>query len=286
MSTAEQPSPTVQSAESMGPASLNSELDDTVLPQDPTPEPGQDPVKELSTRVDSMREWASTIKSQIRGLLSGVQVLGERTAALETLREAVDLIGTQVGELSSAAAAAVSSPETRDSAVGYQPSVEQQAQLFQALAEWQSTAKPLEKAQTANIQTKAGATVSYRYADIASVSEVARSAGAIGLAHFHREIVVYGQSFVRTYLVHKGGGWICCDVPLLLKENTLISSLQQWASACTMARRYGLFMVLGIAAGEEDDDGANAGRRNQPPPAGANQTAGPRAAPARTPSTR
>jgi hypothetical protein len=284
MTTSEQPPPTAQSAEHMDPASLKSESEDTVLPHGGELEPGQDPVKELSTRVDSMREWASTIKSQIRGLLSGVQVLGERTAALETLREAVDLIGTQVGELSSAAA--VSAPEAKDSAVGYQPSVEQQAQLFQALAEWQSTAKPLEKAQTANIQTKAGATVSYRYADIASVSEVARSAGAIGLAHFHREIVVFGQSFVRTYLVHKGGGWICCDVPLLLKENTLISSLQQWASACTMARRYGLFMVLGIAAGEEDDDGANAGRRNQPPPAGANQTTGPRAAPARTPSTR
>jgi hypothetical protein len=47
----------------------------------------------------------------------------------------------------------------------------------------------------------------------------------------------------------------------------LISSLQQWASACTMARRYGLFMILGIAAGEEDDDGAasDGPRRSQAP---------------------
>jgi hypothetical protein len=266
--------------------SLGPESDDTFVAPGPDETPGQDPVKELSARVDSMREWASTVKSQIRGLLSGVQVLGERTAALETLRDTVDLIGTQVGELSSIAAAAIDPVDATDRAIGYQPSIEQQCQLFQALAEWQITAKPLEKTQTANIPTKSGSTVSYRYADIASVSEIARSAGELGLAHFHREIAIHGQSFVRTYLVHKGGGWICCDVPLLMKENTMISSLQQWASACTMARRYGLFMVLGIAAGDEDDDAINAGRRNQPPAGGANQTTSPRAAAARTTASR
>jgi hypothetical protein len=272
--------------ESLHPNSLTPESPATAAPGQSPGEKSEELVANLEARFDSMRDWASETKSQIRGLVSGLQVLNERTAALEGLRDTVDLIGQQVGELGSIAAAAIDPGDATDRAIGYQASIEQQAQLFAALAEWQITAKPLEKGQIANIQTKAGGSVSYRYADIASVSEIARSAGNFGLAHFHREIAIQGQPFIRTYLVHKGGGWICCDVPLLMKENTLISSLQQWASACTMARRYGLFMVLGIAAGDEDDDGINAGRRNQPPPAGANQTTGTRTAATRTSAPR
>lgn len=259
MTNTAQPPPSIKTAESSHVPSLDTESPET-HPLN-TPESDETGVAALSARVDGMREWASKSQSQIRGLLSGMQVLNERTAALESLASTVDLIGVQLGELSSNAAVTADHAEPVDRAIGYHASIEQQQLLFAALAEWQITAAPLEKGQVANIATKSGSTVSYRYADIAAVSEVARSAGAFGLAHFHREIVIHGQSFIRSYLVHKGGGWISCDVPLLQRENTLISSLQQWASACTMARRYGLFMVLGIAAGDEDDDGLNAGRR-------------------------
>lgn len=235
--------------------------------------------EELKARIDAMGEWAAKTQSQIRGLASGLKVLEDRTAGFQTLQESVDLIANQVAQDQH------SDPIDRvDGAIGYQPLPEQQASLFAALAEWQVTAAPLEKGQTANIETRSGGKVSYRYADIAAVSEIARSAGTFGLAHFHREIVLNGQSFIRTYLLHKAGGWISCDVPLLIKENSLISSLQQWAGASTMARRYGLFMVLGIAAAEDDDDGASAGNRsrNSPPAAAATQGAGPRPVSART----
>lgn len=271
MASTAQQLPPDEVAESSHPISLHPEAPETDLGK--SVEPTEASVSALSARVDSMRDWASKSQSHIKGLLSGMAVLNERTAALEKLAATVDLIGTQVGELSSAAAVHAEQLEPLDRAIGYRASIEQQQHLFAALAEWQITAAPLEKGQVANIATKSGNTVSYRYADIAAVSEIARSAGACGLAHFHREIVIHGQSFIRTYLVHKGGGWISCDVPLLQRENTLISSLQQWASACTMARRYGLFMVLGIAAGDEDDDGLNAGRRppqaSKPAPQGA-----------------
>lgn len=279
-STAQQPLP-IEAGESSHIPILKTELPETHSMD--APESDETGVAALSARVDGMREWASKSQSQIRGLLSGMQALNERTAALESLASTVDLIGVQLGELSSAAVTA-DQVEPVDRAIGYHASIEQQLLLFAALAEWQITAAPLEKGQVANIATKSGSTVSYRYADIAAVSEVARSAGAFGLAHFHREIVIHGQSFIRTYLVHKGGGWISCDVPLLQRENNLISSLQQWASACTMARRYGLFMVLGIAAGDDDDDGHNAGRRpaqTSTPAAGTFQ-----AAATRTPSPR
>lgn len=234
-----------------------------------------DPIGVLMGRLNAMGEWAAKTQSQIKACSSGLQVLNERTSQIATIQESVDLIAAQVAEFQR------SDPGSRvDGAIGYQPTPEQQAQLFAALAEWQQGAATLEKGQVASIKTRSGDDVSYRYADIAAVSAIARSAGGFGLSHFHREIVIDGQSFIRTYMLHKAGGWVSCDVPLLVKENSLISSLQQWASACTMARRYGLFMVFGIAAADDDDDGASAGQRtrNSAAPAAATQGAGPRQA--------
>jgi hypothetical protein len=238
---------------------------------------GADPsLQQLAERMDSMRTWAAETQSQIKGLVAANQVINARTEQINALQDQVDLIAGHVAAFNVTPSQIESFP--LDGAIGYKPSPEQQSQLFLALADWQAAAKPLEKGQTANIQTRQGGSVQYKYADIASVSEIARSAGSFGLAHFHREISIQGATFIRTYLLHKAGGWVSCDVPLLLRENTLISSLQQWASACTMARRYGLFMILGIAAGEEDDDGAasDGPRRGQAPttsPAPAARTA-------------
>lgn len=226
---------------------------------------------ELTQRMDAMSEWASKTQSRIKAVGESQETLAARLVETDSLKTVVESVIDRVNDLHS------DQPRPMiDGAIGYQPSPQQQALLFAALAEWQSSATSVDKGQTARIKTRAGDEVSYRYADIGAVSEIARSAGKHGLCHFHREIVLAGQSFIRTYLTHSGGGWISCDVPLLVKENNLISSLQQWASACTMARRYGLFLVLGIAVGEEDDDGAGAGvvaarGRNSAPAAAATQ---------------
>lgn len=217
------------------------------------------PTADVGARVDAMAQWAQQTKAEIRGLTAGAQVMQNTMTALATR---IDVLAEAVANAASEAVKTTTEP---DQVIGYQPSVEQQSQLFAALAEWQVGAKPLEKGNVANIQTRGGSTVSYRYADIASVSEIARSAGSAGLAHFHCEVNRGNQVYIRTYLVHKAGGWISCDVPLLVRENSMVSSLQVWASACTMARRYGLFMVLGIAAGEEDDDGAQSAGRGPTP---------------------
>lgn len=202
---------------------------------------------DLKMRVDGMATWATQVNSDLRGLIGGSQVLSN---AIQGLEGRLDVLADHV------AAIGQSSDRAVDAVVGYCPTPEQQGQLFAALAEWQLQAKPLEKGSVANIQTRGGSLVSYRYADIAAVSEIARSAGQHGLSHFHCEVSKGSQTYIRTYLTHKSGGWISCDVPLLMRENSMTSNLQQWASTCTMARRYGLFMVLGIAAGDEDDDGA------------------------------
>lgn len=225
---------------------------------------------ELTQRMDAMSEWASKTQAKVRALGETQQTLEGRLNITDTLQGAVENLMDRVNDLHS------DQPRPLiDGAIGYQPTPQQQGQLFAALAEWQCCATTVGKGQIAKIKTRSGDEVSYSYADIGAVSEIARGAGKHGLSHFHREIVLTGQSFIRTYLTHSGGGWISCDVPLLVKENSLISSMQQWASACTMARRYGLFLVLGIAVGEEDDDGAGAGvvarSRNSSAPAAATQ---------------
>ena len=203
--------------------------------------------KAVEAQFEAMRGLASKVEAQLRGLISSSQVFAGQVEHLASVQAELE----QKVDVSGCAPIAL-----EDEGVGYKPTPEQQSLLYADLAKWQSTARALPKASKAQIQTRSGGTVEYRYADIAAVSEIARSAGASGLGHYHRPLSIDGRQFMRTYLVHKAGGRISADVPLITRDNAMINGLQQWASACTMARRYGLFMVLGIAAGDEDDDGA------------------------------
>ena len=206
----------------------------------------------LASRIDGMGKWAQATQQQIRNLQLLASTQEQLQGQLRAIHESQELLAGRVADIDAAASDLLVDP-----VIGYQPKPEQQAQLFSALAEWQATARSLEKGRVAEMATRSGGTATYRYVDIADVSEVARSAGAAGLAHFHRELYLNGRSFIRTYLVHQGGGWICCDVPLTIRETGLTSAIQQWGAASTYARRYGLFLILGIAAGDEDDDGAS-----------------------------
>lgn len=206
----------------------------------------------LASRVDGMGKWAQVTQKQIRNLEALASTHEQLQAQLRSIQDSQELLASRIADIDAAA-----NDFPVDPVIGYQPKPEQQALLFSALAEWQATARSLEKGRVAEMATRSGATATYRYVDIADVSEVARSAGAAGLAHFHRELLLNGRSFIRTYLVHQGGGWICCDVPLTIRESGLTSAIQQWGAASTYARRYGLFLILGIAAGDEDDDAAS-----------------------------
>jgi hypothetical protein len=78
-----------------------------------------------------------------------------------------------------------------------------------------------------------------------------------------------GKASVSTTLVHASGEWI--SLSLSLPVGGKGETPQGVASAITYARRYGLMAILGIAAGDEDDDGEEAERpyrRPDPPHAG------------------
>lgn len=227
--------------------------DECNRPNEASDQAGQsrlDAIEEINERITAMAEWAKSTQNQLKSLMAVTQVHGQKMDAIDELRSRQDVLAQQLLQPVETTEPAI------DPVIGYLPTAEQQGQLFAALAEWQAAAKPLEKGRLAEVMTKNGGVAQYRYADIASVSEIARTAGLNGLAHFHRELEQGNRFIIRTYLVHKGGGWIFCDVPVMSRENRLTSAMQQWGAASTTARRYGLFMVFGIAAGEEDDDGA------------------------------
>jgi hypothetical protein len=197
----------------------------------------------LEKRLAKLGEWALSAQE-------GFKELQEKQDLL-----AADLASHQAALQTQQQAAAV------DVVMGYRPSVEQLILLFEALAQWQHGAPEVEKSARASFRTKTdnegggGKEVNYSYATPGEISSLARTSGEFGLAHFHREVVRSNHSVIRTYLLHKGGGFIYSDVPLLTRENRLLSPMQVWSTANTSARRLGLLSVLGIMPSDTDDDG-------------------------------
>jgi len=197
----------------------------------------------LEKRLAKLGEWALSAQEGFRGLQEKQDLI------------AADLASHQAALQTQQQAAAV------DVVMGYRPSPEQLIQLFEALAQWQHSAPEVEKSARASFRTKednegkGAKDVNYSYATPGEISSLARTAGEVGLAHWHREIVHSEYSVIRTYLLHKSGGFIYTDVPLLTRENKLLSPMQVWSVANTSARRLGLLSVLGIMPSDTDDDG-------------------------------
>ncbi len=217
--------------------------DRTLSEEKPAQQPASpDRLQAVEERLAKIGKWASSAQEGIKALQENQDLfaanLASHQTALQTQQQAAAI----------------------DSVMGYLPSPEQLMLLFEALALWQFGAPEVEKSAKANFQTKEGEgrerkDVSYAYATPGEVSALARSAGEFGLGHFHREIVHHDYSAVRTYLVHKGGGFIYSDVPLLTRENRLLSPMQVWSVANTSARRLGLLSVMGIMPSDTDDAG-------------------------------
>jgi len=216
----------------------------TLTDEKPAQQPENLRLQVLEKRLAKLGDWALSAQNGFKGLQEKQDLL------------AADLASHQAALQTQQQAAAV------DVVMGYRPSVEQLIQLFEALAQWQHGAPEVEKSARASFKTKehnegggGGKDVSYSYATPGEISSLARTAGEVGLAHFHREVVLADYSVIRTYLLHKCGGFIYSDVPLLTRENKLLSPMQVWSVANTSARRLGLLSVLGIMPSDTDDDG-------------------------------
>ena len=137
--------------------------------------------------------------------------------------------------------------------LGYQPSTQQQIELFTAYAAWHATNPKLVENRTAEYTTKKGQLVSYGYADLAGVIATAQTAAPFGLCAFTRqEFDDNGHPIVTGYLVHTGGGATSTGpVPLFTADSDRPG--QAHAKGLTTCRRLALQMAIGLAA-ERDDD--------------------------------
>ncbi len=101
-----------------------------------------------------------------------------------------------------------------------------------------------------------------KYADLASIRDAcvpALSANGIMLT---QPVVADGNRVtVLTKLIHSSGEWI--EAPLTMQAAQ--ATPQGIGSTITYAKRYGLAALVGVAAGEEDDDGNAGSGRVEPP---------------------
>jgi hypothetical protein len=129
------------------------------------------------------------------------------------------------------------------------------ANLADALAKAQGVMQSVKKDRSARIDTKAGSSYSYAYADLASVLEAIRKPlSDNGLALIQASSIANGYVEVETLLAHTSGDWV--SNTLALPASNL--DPRSLGSLITYGRRYGLALV-GVVT-DEDDDGAGGSR--------------------------
>jgi len=164
--------------------------------------------------------------------------------------------------------------------LGYEPSTQQQVELFTAYSAWHATNPKLVENRSAEYTTKKGQLVAYGYADLAGVIEAAQTAAPFGLSAYTRqEFDDNGHPIVTGYLVHAGGGATSSGpVPLFTADSDRPG--QAHASGLTTCRRLALQMAIGLAAERDDDFNASnetsAANRGPARPAAPTRTGGER----------
>jgi hypothetical protein len=231
-------------------------------PVDPVPPPPADPiiqtVLELADRLTAQEAQTANRFESVREAFGDLR--SEVRKHLESLRTANPNI--------------TDDPRRRlIEFLGYEPSAQQQIELFVAYTAWHATEPTLQENRTAEYVTKKGQTVSYGYADLAGVISTAQSAAPFGLCAFTRqEFDDNGHPIVTGYLVHVGGGATTSGpVPVFVGESDRRG--QAHAAGLTTCRRLALQMVIGLAA--ERDDDFNASNETSAPARGAARPPGP-----------
>lgn len=111
-------------------------------------------------------------------------------------------------------------------------------------------AKAKMKAPTKDAQGQVG-NQRYKYADLADVKESYDAPlTEQGLFVVHATAPVDGHVVLTTTLIHSSGEWLASDMPM-----PSFAKPQEFGSALTYYRRYGVCALLDIAPKGEDDDG-------------------------------
>lgn len=138
-------------------------------------------------------------------------------------------------------------------------------EIAKALVAFQAEMKPIEKDQTAKVQTRTGGEYTYQYADWTSMHEQAKPVLAKhGLALVQHPFEAPDGVGMTSLVLHLSGQWLEGSFVLALphvketKNGLVPLTPQEYGSGVTYARRYGGAAILGLHATDEDDDGAAA----------------------------
>jgi hypothetical protein len=146
------------------------------------------------------------------------------------------------------------------------------SQVATALAAAQGDFPTIPRDRTVKVNLKSrdgqpGGSYTFRYAPLETIlAAVRKPLSANGLALLQAIVAEPTETgfveMMRTTLLHSSGEWFACDVPIFV--GTGDNKSQAYASGVTYSRRYGVTMLLCVAA-DEDDDG-NAGDQDNARP--------------------
>lgn len=136
------------------------------------------------------------------------------------------------------------------------------AQVAAALAAAQGKFPPIPRDRSVTVDIKDKETrrvignYSYKYAPLETIIEKTRPAlseNALATVQSPELVDVEGKKVevVRSLLVHSSGEWMAIDIPLFFTRGQ--NAAQDYGGSLTYARRYGLQLLLCVAADDDDD---------------------------------
>lgn len=138
-------------------------------------------------------------------------------------------------------------------------------ELYDALAKAQPEFKRVEKNIKVDFTTKNNIRVKYNYANLESIVNATRPAlSKNGLVVFHPPVInERGKDILHTRLGHSSGQWVESRLEIKPPEDTSSmpkdkDNIQKFGSRLSFLRRYSYSLIVGVVAGDEDDDGRKA----------------------------
>jgi hypothetical protein len=131
----------------------------------------------------------------------------------------------------------------------------------QAMARFKAEPPTLIKDKRVGYENRDGTFTGYTHATLAEVStKIATGLAAVGISHAWDVRSEGKMIIVSCTLTHEGGHSETVTMPAAAPDDSgKKNSIQQVASAITYMQRYSLLTITGLAAKDQDDDGAGAG---------------------------
>lgn len=134
------------------------------------------------------------------------------------------------------------------------------AKISDALAKSRAAFKAIRRDKEVSVRTKTGGTYKFAYAPLEVVIDAVTAAlSEHGLSIQQTEGIGDEAGFMVTILRHSSGEWIKSYARIIFHNG----NAQEYGSAVTYARRYGLQAMLGITADDDDDSNLACGNNIQ-----------------------